>query len=51
MSDKKCVHKISSPKTTIVATEEKTADGYYIAKCTECFKQWLFLKLPEKLRK
>jgi hypothetical protein len=51
MSDKRCVHKISSPKTTIVVTDKKTELGQFVCQCTECLKTYIFEKLPEKLRK
>ena len=46
-----CKYKISSPKTTIIATDDKTEDGLFVVICEVCSKRWFYQKLPEKLRK
>jgi hypothetical protein len=46
----KCVHKISSPKTTIVWDKDNPDLKQFHCFCTECKKEILFEKLPEKLK-
>jgi hypothetical protein len=51
MQDKKCFHKVSSPKTTIVVDEIQNDVKGYSCHCKVCNKLYFYEKLPEKLRK